>query len=306
MGVYTELKYKEKKYIEEIYNLEIKKIEFINTGILNSNFLIYSDTQRYVLRIYEADRNLFEEEEELKLLETIADFIPVPQIIKSQRGLHIEEYGTLKFTLFSFIQGETLDKIDQGVLREIAWYLGKFHRYSEERVRNYNRKSRIDLDFYMSEIEKSKIDFNEKEKIFSIYEELKNIDFNTLPKGIIHADIFPDNVIVKDGHINGIIDFNESYYGPYVYDLAIVINFWIKIKEYSFQKEYDLIRDFLNNYSRHRKIKKEEIKLLNLACRKMALTFIALRLYKEKIEKAYEKALDIEEKSYLSLIKLIE
>lgn len=306
MGVYTELKHEEKKYIEEIYNLEIKKIEFINTGILNSNFLIYSDGERYVLRIYEADRNLVEEEEELKLLETIADFIPVPQIIKSQRGLHIEEYGTLKFTLFSFIQGETLDKIDQGVLREIAWYLGKFHKYSEERVRNYNRKSRIDLDFYMSEIEKSKIDFNEKEKIFSIYEELKNIDFNTLPKGIIHADIFPDNVIVKDGHINGIIDFNESYYGPYVYDLAIVINFWIKIKEYSFQKEYDLIRDFLNNYSRHRKIKKEEIKLLNLACKKMALTFIALRLYKEKIEKAYEKALDIEEKSYLSLIKLID
>ena len=136
---------------------------------------------------------------------------------------------------------------------------------------------------------------------------MKKIDFQSLPKGIIHSDIFPDNVIIKEGHINGILDFNEAYYAPFIYDLAIIINFWIKAKKYiSFQKENDMIRDFLNNYSRHRKIEKEEIKLLNYACKKMALTFITLRVYKEIIEKSYEKAVDIEHKSYLSLMNLIE
>ena len=53
-------------------------------------------------------------------------------------------------------------------------------------------------------------------------------------------------------------------------------------------------------------IEKEELKLLDVACKKIALTFIFLRIYKEKIENSYQKAISIEEKSYLDLIKLIK
>ena len=63
---------------------------------------------------------------------------------------------------------------------------------------------------------------------------------------------------------------------------------------------------FLNYYSKYRKIEKEELKLLDVACKKTALTFIFLRIYKEKIENSYQKAISIEEKSYLDLIKLIK
>jgi len=45
---------------------------------------------------------------------------------------------------------------------------------------------------------------------------------------------------------------------------------------------------------------------LDIACKKIALTFIFLRVYKEKIENSYQKAISIEEKSYLDLINLVE
>lgn len=310
MGVYSELKNYEQEYIEDSYQIKIRKIEFINMGILNSNFLIFTGDKKYVLRIFEADRTLEQEEQEIKLLEEISDIIPVPQIVKNKDNKHIVEYNNKKIAIFEHIDGEILvvKNINQGIMREIAWYLGKLHKFSQNHnSEKFNRKSRIDLDFYLEEIKKSKIDFEEKERIFLLAEELKKINFDSLPKGVIHSDIFPDNVIVKEGHINGIIDFNETYYGPFIYDLAIVINFWIRAKKYlSFQKENDIIRDFLNNYSRHRKVEKEEIKLLNYACKKMALTFIALRIYKEKIEKVSQIALSIEEKSYKALMNLIE
>lgn len=310
MGVYSELKMEEQKYIEDIYQIEIKELKFINMGILNSNFLLSTENKKYVLRIFEANRTLEEEEQEIELLEKISDIIPVPKILKNKKNEWITEYNNKKIAIFDYIDGEILESknINQAIMREIAWYLGKLHKFSENlSLKNFNRKTRIDLDFYLDEIKKSGIDFEAKERIFSLAEELKKINFEALPKGIIHSDIFPDNVLIKNNHINGIIDFNEAYYAPFIYDLAIVINFWIRDKKYlSFQKENDMIRDFLNNYSRHRKIEKEEVKLLNMACKKMALAFITLRIYKERIEKSFETALDIEEKSYLPLMNLLD
>lgn len=86
----------------------------------------------------------------------------------------------------------------------------------------------------------------------------------------------------------------------------LCINFWIRIKDFDFFDENNFIRDFFNYYSKYRKITKEELKLLDIACKKTALTFIFLRIYKEKIENSYQKAISIEEKSYLDLIKLID
>ena len=107
-------------------------------------------------------------------------------------------------------------------------------------------------------------------------------------------------------NIKIIFDFNESYYAPFIFDIAIVINFWIKINDFDFFTENNLIRDFLNYYSKYRKITKEELKSLDIACKKIALTFIFLRIYKKKIENSYQKAISIQKKSYLDLIKLID
>ena len=308
MGVFTNLFQDEIKFIEEKYKIKILKIKNIDNGILNSNFYIETKNKKYILRIYEANRIVDEEKQELILLDKIAGFIPVSKAIKNIDNEYISIFTNKKFALFEYINGNSITKIDTHIVREIAMYLGKLHSFSKEiSFEEYNRKTRIDFNFYYNEIKKSEINFRFKNELLSLVDKIDDFDFSNLPSGVIHGDIFPDNVLLDEyNNIKVIFDFNESYYAPFIFDIAIVINFWIKINDFDFFTENNLIRDFLNYYSKYRKITKEELKSLDIACKKIALTFIFLRIYKKKIENSYQKAISIQKKSYLDLIKLIK
>ena len=308
MGVFTNLFQDEIDFIEKKYKIKILEIKNIDNGILNSNFYIKTKNKKYILRIYEANRTIEEEKQELILLDKIADFIPVSTAIKNIDNECISILNNKKIALFEYIDGSFITKIDTHIIREIAMYIGKLHSFSKDfSFEEYNRKTRIDFNFYYNEIKKSEIDFKFKNELLNSADEISKYDFSILSSGIIHGDIFPDNVLLdKYNNIKVIFDFNESYYAPFIFDIAIVINFWIKINDFDFFTENNLIRDFLNYYSKYRKITKEELKSLDIACKKIALTFIFLRIYKEKIDNSYQKAISIEEKSYLDLIKLIK
>ena len=308
MGVFTNLFQDEIDFIEKKYKIKILEIKNIDNGILNSNFYIKTKNKKYILRIYEANRTIDEEKQELILLDRIVDFIPVSIAIKNIDNEYISIFNNKKFALFEYIDGNSITKIDTHIIREIAIYLGKLHSFTKDiSFEKYNRKTRINFDFYYNEIKKSEIDFKFKNELLNSADKINGSDFSILPSGVIHGDIFPDNVLLDDyNNIKVIFDFNESYYAPFIFDIAIVINFWIKINDFDFFTENNLIRDFLNYYSKYRKIEKEELKLLDVACKKIALTFIFLRIYKEKIENSYQKAISIQEKSYLDLIKLIK
>lgn len=308
MGVFTNLFQDEIDFIEKKYKIKILEIKNIDNGILNSNFYIKTRNKKYILRIYEANRTIDEEKQELILLDRIVDFIPVSIAIKNIDNEYISIFNNKKFALFEYIDGNSITKIDTHIIREIAIYLGKLHSFTKDiSFEKYNRKTRINFDFYYNEIKKSEIDFKFKNELLNSADKINGSDFSILPSGVIHGDIFPDNVLLDDyNNIKVIFDFNESYYAPFIFDIAIVINFWIKINDFDFFTENNLIRDFLNYYSKYRKITREELKSLDIVCKKIALTFIFLRIYKEKIDNSYQKAISIQEKSYLDLIKLIK
>ena len=308
MGVFTKIFQNEIDFIQKKYKIKILEIKNIKNGILNSNFYIETKNKKYILRIYEANRTIDEELQELILLDKISSFIPVSRAIENIDNEYISIFNNKKFALFEYVEGSSIEEIDTHIIREIAMNLGKLHSFSKEiSFEKYNRKSRIDFEFYYNEIKKSNFDFKFKNELLNLADEIIKYDFSTLPSGVIHGDIFPDNVLLDEyNNIKVIFDFNESYYAPFIFDIAIVINFWIKINDFDFFTENNFIRDFLNYYSKYRKITKEELKLLDVACKKIALSFIFLRIYKEKIDSSYRKALSIEEKSYLDLIKIIK
>jgi len=252
MGVFTKILDKEKEFIEEQYRIKILDIKNISNGILNSNFQIDCENIKYILRIFEADRTLDEEEQELILLNKIASFIPVSEAVKNKDNEYISVFENKKFALFNYVEGKIIEKIDTHIIREIATYLGKLHAFTKDiSPEKYNRKTRLDFNYFYDKICQSDIDFQDKEKLLNLASEVKDYDFSQLECGIIHGDIFPDNVLFdENNNIKAILDFNESYYAPFIFDLAVVINFWIKINKYDFFTENNFIRDFLNYYSK--------------------------------------------------------
>ena len=161
MGVFTNLFQDEIKFIEEKYKIKILEIKNIDNGILNSNFYIETKNKKYILRIYEANRIVDEEKQELILLDKIAGFIPVSKAIKNIDNEYISIFTNKKFALFEYINGNSITKIDTHIVREIAMYLGKLHSFSKEiSFEEYNRKTRIDFNFYYNEIKKSEINLN--------------------------------------------------------------------------------------------------------------------------------------------------
>ena len=199
MGVFTNLFQDEIDFIEKKYKIKILEIKNIDNGILNSNFYIKTKNKKYILRIYEANRTIDEEKQELILLDRIIDFIPVSTAIKNIDNEYISIFNNKKFALFEYIDGNSITKIDTHIIREIAIYLGKLHSFTKDiSFVKYNRKTRINFNFYYNKLKKSEIDFKFKNELLNSADKINGFDFSILPSGVIHGDIFPDNVLLDD------------------------------------------------------------------------------------------------------------
>ena len=112
----------------------------------------------------------------------------------------------------------------------------------------------------------------------NIYEEYNRIRSNwpkDLPSGIIHADLFPDNILFHEDQISGVIDFSFSCNDFLSYDLSICINAWC-FKDGKF--DILLSRNLLNGYQKERKLSNTEIEKLPILCSGSALRFLLTRL----------------------------
>ena len=99
-----------------------------------------------------------------------------------------------------------------------------------------------------------------------------------LPSGIIHADLFRDNVFFDKGQITGVIDFYFSCYHFFLYDLSIVINDWcFENNGSSFNK--DLFNSVIQGYNLSRNLEKSEIEAFNLILRVAAVRILVTRLH---------------------------
>ncbi|MCG8354990.1 MAG: phosphotransferase, partial [Kiloniellales bacterium] len=98
-----------------------------------------------------------------------------------------------------------------------------------------------------------------------------------LPAGVIHADLFPDNVFFLGERLSGIIDFYFACSDLFAYDLAICLNAWCFERDLSFN--ITKARGLLRSYRNERAFSKEELEALPLLARGSALRFLLTRLY---------------------------
>lgn len=304
MAVYTVLNIEDITTILAKYNLIPLHYEGIKDGILNTNYLVFTSKGKFVLRVLEGHRSYEAEKEELDFLLELNTIIPCSVPCSTVDGEVLIKYNGRMMSLFYFIEGEKLTEINENFLTQIGRLLGKMHLFSKNKA--LNRKTRIDEKYYFSKINMEQVPITEEERknLLSLYEKISMIDFSSLPCGVIHNDIFPDNIFVKDGVVSGIIDFNDSTFAPFIFDLGIVINYWIRINNFPPEIEKRYVEIFLNSYESVRKLTPEEKSLLDMGILKMALAFIFLRINKFSVEDNHN--ILIEDKTYYELLPLLK
>ncbi|HEY5337277.1 MAG TPA: phosphotransferase, partial [Rhizomicrobium sp.] len=100
---------------------------------------------------------------------------------------------------------------------------------------------------------------------------------SSLPSGIIHADLFPDNVLFVNGEVSGLIDFYFACNDSFAYDIAVMLNAWCFEQDGAFN--ITKAKSFLSAYRQHRDLTSDEIAALPMLARGAALRFLLTRLY---------------------------
>ena len=204
-----------------------------------------------------------------------------PKPITDNSGNIINSIQNKKAVIISYIEGNKKSSSGKEECKEIGKMLGKFHNITH----NFNKKriNTLGLNEWKQIFTKCKNE--DKKKFKEIYDNLEKelifIENNwpiNLPKGIIHADLFKDNIFFLDNKISGVIDFYFSCYDFYLYDISIVINEWcFEKKEKLFNKNF--FDAFISNYNSQRKLLEEEISSFNILLRAAAVRILVTRLH---------------------------
>tara|TARA_Y100000768_G_C23875823_1_gene632718 strand:+ start:114 stop:1067 length:954 start_codon:yes stop_codon:yes gene_type:complete len=283
MAVFTKLNRNEiENYLKsyEIGNLE--KYNEIIEGIENTNYKITCNGIPYILTIFE--KRVRDEDLpffiDLKLFLNKKNFkCPLP--IKNKNGDIINEIKNKKAVIISFIEGNKLEIPNKKECNEIGIMIGNLHKITT----NFDKKRENTLDIKEWKKLFNKFENNKDEKFEPIIKELKKeINFleiswpDKLPSGIIHADLFKDNIFFKDEKISGVIDFYFSCYHFFLYDISLVINDWCFVDNgKTFKDEY--YQSIIEGYNTVRSIINDEWKIFNILLRAAAVRILVTRLH---------------------------
>ena len=283
MAVFTKLNRDEINNFISGYDLgNVDTYSEIVEGIENTNYKVVCNGVPYILTIFEKRVN----DEDLPFFIELKIFLnknnfKCPQPIKNKKGEIINSIKSKKAVIISFIKGKKINVPNKNNCYEIGKIVGQLHHCSS----NFNKKRYNSLNF--SELRKifNKCKNENNEDLNEIYNTLDNeIKFlekvwpKNLPSGIIHADLFRDNVFFDKGQITGVIDFYFSCYHFFLYDLSIVINDWcFENNGSSFNK--DLFNSVIQGYNLSRNLEKSEIEAFNLILRVAAVRILVTRLH---------------------------
>tara|TARA_B100000989_G_C19520314_1_gene463843 strand:- start:1453 stop:2394 length:942 start_codon:yes stop_codon:yes gene_type:complete len=279
MAVHTILSTENIREILNFYDIgALVNYKGIEQGIENTNYLIETSVNKFILTIYEKRVKIRDLPFYFDLLEYCQKHeINCPIPIRDKRNQRLQQFDKKYFSLFSFINGKCLNEWDDNICFQVGKVLGRFHKNNI----SFNKKKLNDfgLTSWETLFKKCQEQLNSiipKSSEF-IENEIKYIHNNwpsELPEGIVHADLFPDNILFIDRKISGILDFYFACVDYYIYDLAILINAW---SFYNEKFEINFFKNLILGYQSERKLYKSEKKSLNICLRGASIRFLLTR-----------------------------
>jgi len=282
MAVYTEISKDDLDSLLENYDIsEINKFTGIKEGVENSNYLLENNHSKFILTIFEKRTNEDDLPFFFKLMNHLENSgIKCPQVIQDSSGKLYNYIKNKPVVLTSFLEGHSLKKINPKHCGELGENLARFHLSSDKlNIKRENSLGIKQLNRLVTEVNSFKSDVPENllETINNEYNYLKDKLPISLPSGIIHADLFPDNVFFTNDKLSGIIDFYFACNDYFAYEIAICLNAWCFERNNEFNVSKAML--FLKKYNSIRKISIEELEALPTLARAAGLRFLLTRLY---------------------------
>ena len=285
MAVYTKLSNNDLENFFSKYNLgKLKNYKEIKEGIENTNYFVELDKGKFILTLYEKRV----EEKDLpffiSLMKNLFDKkFPSPEPMINKNGNYISEILNKKAAVVSFLEGKAKNILDPSDCYEVGIYTARMHSITKNLTGK--RENKLSVKSWKEIYKKIKIDCS---KIYNKLPDIieKNLDIieknwpKNIPSGIIHADLFPDNIFFKNKKLSGIIDYYFSCYDFYAFEIAICLNalcFEGKNENLSFN--VTKAKKFIDGYSSKRKLNENEKESLKILCQGAAIRFLLTRVF---------------------------
>ncbi len=277
----------------------------IKKGFQNYTYIISTDKGKYILRIGKKTKKESDILFEINFLRNIKN-IPIPKYILGINNKYVNKFKGHNYVVYKYIEGKTPKRISSGLLREVAYFLAKFHTQSEKLPSFISIKRFAWYDLPDKKIKKITVHLlrnlsGYKDEILYLNDELlKNKLSGKLPKGTIHCDVKSENLLVDSNKLSGVIDFDNCQIGPYVLDIGIsIIWFCTDKKGLNFKKA----ENFIKYYEKYRTLNSFEKANIILAIKYAYLSheFIDYYIYSKGI--ITKKYFDFGRKYFLNAVK---
>jgi len=281
MAVYTDVSDEELQQFLAGYDIgTLLAYKGIAEGVENSNFLLHTTEGFFILTLYEkrvaaGDLPFF-----LNLIGHLAARgLTCPQPIRGRGGEALGRLVNRPAAIFTFLDGMWIRRPNVAHCGAVGDALARLHLAGADFA--MTRRNGLSVEGWRSLFDAvgERADTVKKGLCQAVESELELLEREwprDLPVGVIHADLFPDNVFFLGDRLSGLIDFYFACTDALAYDVAICLNAWCFETDHSYNITKG--RALLRGYMRARKLTAREIVVLPTLCRGAALRFLLTRL----------------------------
>ena len=281
MAVYTDVTAEDLSRFLSGYDIgELLSYKGIAEGVENSNFLVHTGTGHYILTLYEKRVAAGDVPFFLALMEHLAlRGTTCPQPVKARNGNPLGTLCGRPAAIVTFLDGMWMRRPDAGHCAAVGEALARMHLAGADfagRRRNALSVTNWRPLFEQAEERADDVQQGMRATIETELDHLEKSWPRDLPQGVIHADLFPDNVFFLGDRLSGLIDFYFACTDTLAFDVAICLNAWCFEPDASYNVTKG--RNLLASYIKTRPLSDAEREALPLLARGAAMRFLLTRL----------------------------
>lgn len=283
MSVFTTLTLEEVRIWLRDFDIgEIIELRGIAAGITNTNYFIITqknrlEINRYVLTIFEHNK-LEELPYFVDLMTHLAKHhVLCPTPIADKNGLCLHVLKGKPALIVSCLQGADIENPTILQCAQVASALASMHLAGQYFIKNSHNQLGADWRDVTAQQVLPKLDVADQSLLKNEIAFQATLDLSALPHGVVHGDLFRDNVLFDNEKLGGFIDFYYACDDAFAYDVAIAVNDWCVLVDGSF--DAPKLAAFLSAYQAVRPFTDAELENWPALLRGAALRFWLSRLF---------------------------